>query len=144
MDNLYLDIENIIDNNIPLISNLANVSALLNKLDDINWVGFYLVKNDFLYLGPFQGDVACTIIKKGKGVCGTSLEKRETIIVDDVTKIKNHIACSSKTRSEIVVPIFKNKKVVALIDVDSTSLSRFTNNEKEFLEKVAVLLSKLF
>ena len=144
MDNLYLDIENIIDNNIPLISNLANVSALLNKLDDINWVGFYLVKNDFLYLGPFQGDVACTIIKKGRGVCGTSLEKRETIIVDDVTKIKNHIACSSKTRSEIVVPIFKNKKVVALIDVDSTSLSRFTNNEKEFLEKVAVLLSKLF
>ena len=144
MDNLYLDIENIIDNNIPLISNLANVSALLNKLDDINWVGFYLVKNDFLYLGPFQGDVACTIIKKGKGVCGTSLEKRETVIVDDVTKIKNHIACSSKTRSEIVVPIFKNKKVVALIDVDSTSLSRFTNNEKEFLEKVAVLLSKLF
>ena len=144
MDNLYLDIENIIDNNIPLISNLANVSALLNKLNDINWVGFYLVKNDFLYLGPFQGDVACTIIKKGKGVCGTSLEKRETIIVDDVTKIKNHIACSSKTRSEIVVPIFKNKKVVALIDVDSTSLSRFTNNEKEFLEKVAILLSKLF
>ena len=144
MNNLYLDIENIIDNNIPLISNLANVSALLNKLDDINWVGFYLVKNDFLYLGPFQGDVACTIIKKGKGVCGTSLKKRETIIVDDVTKIKNHIACSSKTRSEIVVPILKNKKVVALIDVDSTSLSRFTNNEKEFLEKVAVLLSKLF
>lgn len=144
MEKLFLDIKEIVNKDIPLISNLANVSSLLNKLEDINWVGFYLVKDDFLYLGPFQGEVACTIIKKGKGVCGTSFEKKESIIVDDVTKIKNHIACSSSTRSEIVVPIIKKGEVVALIDIDSTSLSRFTSKEKELLEKVAKLLSDLF
>lgn len=144
MGNLFKDIEAIVSKDIPLISNLANVSSLLNKIEDINWIGFYLVKDDYLYLGPFQGEVACTIIKKGKGVCGTSFEKKETIIVDDVTKIKNHIACSSLTRSEIVVPILKEDKVVGVIDVDSTSLSRFTNKEKELLEKVATLLSNLF
>lgn len=144
MNNLFKDIEAIVSKDIPLISNLANVSFLLNKMEDINWVGFYLVKDDYLYLGPFQGEVACTIIKKGKGVCGTSFEKKETIIVDDVTKIKNHIACSSLTKSEIVVPILKEDKVVGVIDVDSTSLSRFTQKEKELLEKVATLLSNLF
>lgn len=144
MNNLFKDIEAIVSKDIPLISNLANVSSLLNKMEDINWVGFYLVKDDYLYLGPFQGEVACTIIKKGKGVCGTSFEKKETIIVDDVTKIQNHIACSSLTKSEIVVPIIKEDKVVGVIDVDSTSLSRFTQKEKELLEKVATLLSNLF
>lgn len=144
MSNLFKDIEAIVSKDIPLISNLANVSSLLNKMEDINWVGFYLVKDDYLYLGPFQGEVACTIIKKGKGVCGTSLEKKETIIVDDVTKIKNHIACSSLTKSEIVVPIIKEDGVVGVIDVDSTSLSRFTQKEKDLLEQVASLLSDLF
>ena len=144
MSNLFKDIETIVSKDIPLISNLANVSSLLNKIEDINWVGFYLVKDNYLYLGPFQGEVACTIIKKGRGVCGTSFEKKETIVVDDVTKIKNHIACSSLTKSEIVVPIIKEDGVVGVIDVDSTSLSRFTNKEKELLEKVATLLSNLF
>ncbi len=144
MSNVFKDIEAIVSKDIPLISNIANVSSLLNKMEDINWVGFYLVKDDYLYLGPFQGEVACTIIKKGKGVCGTSFEKKETIIVDDVTKIKNHIACSSLTKSEIVVPILKEDKVVGVIDVDSTSLSRFTQKEKELLEQVASLLSDLF
>ena len=141
---LYLQVESILSNEIPLVSNLSNVSAVLNQLDDINWVGFYLVKDDYLYLGPFQGEIACTIIKKGKGVCGTSLEKKESIVVSDVTKITNHIACSSKTRSEIVVPIIKNNNVVGVIDVDSTTINRFGNKEKELLEKVASRLSDLF
>ena len=141
---LYLQVESILSNEIPLISNLSNVSAVLNQLDDINWVGFYLVKDDYLYLGPFQGEIACTIIKKGKGVCGTSLEKKESIVVSDVTKITNHIACSSKTRSEIVVPIIKNNNAVGVIDVDSTTINRFGNKEKELLEKVASRLSDLF
>ena len=141
---LYNQVEAIISKDVPLISNLANVSAILNNLEDINWVGFYLVKDDYLYLGPFQGESACTIIKKGRGVCGTSLERKESIIVSDVTKIKNHIACSSKTRSEIVVPIIKNNEVVGVIDVDSTTINRFSIKEKELLEKVASLLSSLF
>lgn len=141
---LYNQVEAIISKDVPLISNLANVSAILNNLEDINWVGFYLVKDDYLYLGPFQGESACTIIKKGRGVCGTSLERKESIIVSDVTKIKNHIACSSKTRSEIVVPIIKNNEVVGVIDVDSTTINRFDIKEKELLEKVASLLSNLF
>ena len=141
---LYNQVEAIISKDVPLISNLANVSAILNNLEDINWVGFYLVKDDYLYLGPFQGESACTIIKKGRGVCGTSLERKESIIVSDVTKIKNHIACSSKTRSEIVVPIIKNNEVVGVIDVDSTTINRFSIKEKELLEKIASLLSNLF
>lgn len=141
---LYSQIEVTISSDLPLVSNLANASAILNKFEDINWVGFYLVKDDYLFLGPFQGEIACTIIKKGKGVCGTSFEKKETIIVSDVTKIKNHIACSSKTRSEIVVPIIKNNDVVGVIDIDSTTVNRFSNKEKEILEKIAALLSKLF
>ena len=141
---LYNQVEAIISKDVPLISNLANISAILNNLEDINWVGFYLVKDDYLYLGPFQGESACTIIKKGRGVCGTSLERKESIIVSDVTKIKNHIACSSKTRSEIVVPIIKNNKVVGVIDVDSTTINRFSIKEKELLEKIASLLSNLF
>ena len=141
---LYNQVEAIISKDVPLISNLANVSAILNNLKDINWVGFYLVKDDYLYLGPFQGESACTIIKKGRGVCGTSLERKESIIVSDVTKIKNHIACSSKTRSEIVVPIIKNNEVVGVIDVDSTTINRFSIKEKELLEKIASLLSNLF
>ena len=141
---LYNQVEAIISKDVPLISNLANVSAILNNLKDINWVGFYLVKDDYLYLGPFQGESACTIIKKGRGVCGTSLERKESIIVSDVTKIKNHIACSSKTRSEIVVPMIKNNEVVGVIDVDSTTINRFSIKEKELLEKIASLLSNLF
>ena len=144
MELLYKQIEAIIDENLPLVSNLSNVSALLGKLDNINWAGFYLVQGNSLYLGPFQGDVACTIIPKGKGVCGTSFLKKETIIVDDVNKFPGHIACSSLSKSEIVVPIIKDNDVKAVIDIDAPIYNRFTNKEKEFLEEVAKLLSKLF
>ena len=113
-------------------------------MNDINWCGFYIVQDDSLYLGPFQGEVACTIIQKGKGVCGTSFKSKETIIVDDVNKFEGHIACSARSKSEIVVPIIKDNEVKAVIDIDAPIYSRFTNEEKSYLEQVANLLSKLF
>lgn len=141
---LINQIKTIIDPSLPLVSNLANVSAILNQMDDINWCGFYLVNEDELILGPFQGEVACTRIKIGKGVCGASFLKKETIIVDDVNKFDGHIACSSKSKSEIVVPIIKSNEVVGVIDIDSPSYSRFKTKEKDFLEEVASILVKLF
>ena len=133
----------VIDKTLPLYSVLSNLSAVLNQLENINWAGFYLVEGDTLYLGPFQGEVACTIIKKGKGVCGTSFEKGETIIVPDVNKFPGHIACSSKSRSEIVTPIFKNNKVVGVIDIDAPIYDRFHEEEKNLLESIAKELETL-
>lgn len=137
---LLKQIEAVIDKDIPLVSNLANISALLYTMEDINWAGFYLIDKDKLVLGPFQGEVACTIIPLGKGVCGTSAEKRETIIVDNVHEFKGHIACSTKSKSEIVVPIIKDNNLIGVIDIDSPLYSRFSVKEKEFLEKVAELI----
>ena len=141
---LLSQIKSIIDPNLPLVSNLSNASAVLNQMENINWVGFYLVKEDTLYLGPFQGDVACTIIHKGKGVCGTSLERKETIIVPNVNEFKGHIACSSLSKSEIVVPIIKDNEVKALIDVDAPIYDRFSNEDKALLEEIASVLAPLF
>ena len=132
-----------IDDKLPLYTVLSNVSAILNQLDDINWCGFYLVEGNALYLGPFQGEVACTTIPKGKGVCGTSFEKKETLIVPDVNKFPGHIACSAKSRSEIVVPIIKENKVVGVIDIDSPILDRFHESEKILLEDLAKELASL-
>lgn len=140
---LLKQIEAVIDKDIPLVSNLANISALLYTMEDINWAGFYLLDKDRLVLGPFQGEVACTIIPMGKGVCGTAAEKRETIIVDNVHEFKGHIACSSKSKSEIVVPIIKNNELIGVIDIDSPIYSRFSSSEKKFLEKVATLIAGL-
>ena len=141
---LLEQIKSIIDPSLPLVSNLSNASAVLKDMENINWVGFYLVNGDKLYLGPFQGDVACTIIPKGKGVCGTSFEKKETIIVPNVNEFKGHIACSSLSKSEIVVPIIKDNEVVALIDADAPIYDRFNNEDKVFLNEVAEILSPLF
>lgn len=141
---LIKQIESIVEKNLPLVSNLSNVSAILNKLDNINWCGFYLVKDNTLYLGPFQGDIACTIIPYGKGVCGTSFKLKETIVVDDVNKFAGHIACSSLSKSEIVTPIIKDDKVVAVIDIDSPIYNRFNQEDKTFLQKIADILSSLF
>ena len=141
---LHKQIELLVDKSLPLYTNLSNVSAVLNQMEDINWCGFYLVNGNTLYLGPFQGEVACTTIECGKGVCGTSFKRKETIIVDDVSKFEGHIACSTKSKSEIVVPILKSDEVKGVIDIDSPILSRFSNKEKDFLEKVSILLSKLF
>lgn len=144
MNQIIEQVKSIIDPRLPLISNLSNVSAVLNTLEDINWAGFYLVQDDKLILGPFQGEVACTVIEKGKGVCGTSLLKKEAIIVPNVLEFKGHIACSSKSKSEIVVPIMKNDNVVALIDIDSPILDRFHEEELNILSAVADILATLF
>ena len=141
---LLEQIKSIVDPKLPLVSNLSNASAVLKQMENINWVGFYLVKENTLYLGPFQGDVACTIIPKGKGVCGSSLERKETIIVPNVNEFKGHIACSSLSKSEIVVPIIKNNEVKALIDVDAPIYDRFNNEDKALLEEIASVLAPLF
>ena len=144
MEELIEQIKAIIDKEAPLITNLSNASAVLNQMDNINWCGFYIVKDNTLYLGPFQGEVACTKIEYGKGVCGTALKEEKTIIVDDVNKFKGHIACSSKSKSEIVVPIKKGNKVVALIDIDSPIYNRFSESDKNILENISIILKELF
>ena len=119
-------------NYIPL---LANASALIfQSMEDLNWAGFYLVRNDALLLGPFQGKTACVNIKKGKGVCGTAYEKDETQLVKNVHEFPGHIACDSASNSEIVVPIHKDGNVVAVLDIDSPLLSRFDESDREGLE----------
>ena len=119
------------------IANAANICAALKQSLDFLWVGFYIVRENELVLGPFQGPVACTRISKGKGVCGSSWEKGETIIVPDVDKFPGHIACSSLSKSEIVVPVFDgNKKVIAVLDVDSKTLNDFDLTDKKYLEEI--------
>ena len=140
---IYNQAKECIDNTLPFYTVLSNVSAVLNQLDDINWAGFYLVRDDVLYLGPFQGEVACTTIKKGKGVCGTSFERKETIIVPDVNQFPGHIACSAKSKSEIVTPIIKNDSVIGVIDIDAPIYDRFHNEEKCLLERIASLLAHI-
>lgn len=123
-----------------LVANLANIAASLKEQFNWLWVGFYLVKKDELVLGPFQGPVACTRIKKGRGVCGTSWEKAATLIVDDVEKFPGHIACSSLSRSEIVVPFFKEGEVAGVLDADSGSLAAFDITDQQYLEEIVSLL----
>ena len=144
MNILIEQLKSVIDPKLPLISNLSNASAILNSLDDINWAGFYIVKGDTLYLGPFQGNVACTTIPLGKGVCGTAFKEKKTIIVPNVNEFVGHIACSSLSKSEIVVPIMKENKVVAVIDIDSPIFDRFHDEEKELLEETANILKSCF
>lgn len=133
---LLPQIKALIEGEPDLIANLANITAALKQQFNWLWVGFYLVKEDELVLGPFQGPIACTRIRYGKGVCGTSWQKAETLIVDDVEKFPGHIACSSLSRSEIVVPIINNNRVVAVLDVDSEELSNFDAIDKQYLEEL--------
>lgn len=131
-----------VDNKVGALANVA--AALKEAFGYYFWVGFYIVKGDELELGPFQGPVACYAIKKGKGVCGTAWEQKKTIVVPDVEKFPGHIACSSKSRSEIVVPVFKDDEVVAVIDVDSTNLNAFDDKDKDGLEAIAKMIEPLF
>ncbi|WDV45577.1 GAF domain-containing protein [Clostridiaceae bacterium M8S5] len=125
------------------LANLSNAAALLGVLlDDINWAGFYLYKKDELILGPFQGKPACTHIKLGKGVCGTSAIKKETIIVKNVHEFEGHIACDSASKSEIVVPIVKDDKLIGVLDIDSPIYNRFEEKDREYLEKFVAILNK--
>ena len=144
MNKLTKQVKAIINKDLPLVTNLSNVSSLLNTLPNINWCGFYLVYDDALYLGPFQGEVACTRIDFDKGVCGYTYQKGETVIVDNVHEFKGHIACSTASKSEIVTPIIVNSEVKALIDIDSPIYNRFSNSDKELLEEIAKELEILF
>ena len=144
MNILVRQVKEIIDKELPLISNLSNVSAVLNQLDNINWCGFYLLSGNRLFLGPFQGEVACTIIPLDKGVCGYAASNKKTVIVDDVNTFKGHIACSSLSKSEIVVPIIKDKEVKAVIDIDAPIYNRFKEKDATCLEEIADLLKELF
>ena len=124
-----------------LITNLSNLSAYLNYfLDGVNWVGFYLYDGEKLALGPFQGMPACTMIHLGNGVCGIAAKNKETLVVNDVDSFPTHIACDSGSKSELVVPIVKDNKLIGVLDVDSPLLSRFDNVDKQYLEKVIVKL----
>src|SRR3954454_25189490 len=132
---LIPQINALIDGEPDLVANLANVTAALKEQFGWLWVGFYLVKNDELVLGPFQGPVACTRIRKGRGVCGTSWAEAKTLIVPDVEKFPGHIACSSLSRSEIVVPVIRNNEVIALLDVDSETYNDFDKTDQYYLEQ---------
>lgn len=138
--NLFPQIKSIIEDEKDTIANMANISACLYETFRFWWVGFYRVVGDELVLGPFQGPVACTRIRKGRGVCGTSWQREETVIVPDVDQFPGHIACSSASRSEIVVPVFHNDKVTAVLDIDSELLNTFDDTDKLWLERIAALL----
>lgn len=146
MDNeLILSIKSVINKADKLVSDLANVSALLYKyIPNVSWAGFYIAENDSLYLGPFQGEIACTNIPFGKGVCGEAAKEQASKVIPNVLVYPNHIACSDKSRSEIVVPIIKNGKVFGVIDLDSEQFDNFKQNELETLEKIAEIISDLF
>ena len=137
---LYPQIEGLLTGEFDLIANLANITAALKEQFNWLWVGFYLVKNDELVLGPFQGPVACTRIRKGRGVCGTSWAESRTLIVPDVEKFPGHIACSSNSKSEIVLPIIHNNEVVAVLDVDSNSFDHFDSIDEIYLKKIIELI----
>ena len=137
---LLPQMKGLLEGETDLIASLANVCAALKEQFNWLWIGFYLVKNDELVVGPFQGPVACTRIKKGRGVCGTSWAERKTIIVDDVEKFPGHIACSSLSKSEIVIPVFKDGEVVAVLDVDSTSLNNFDETDEKYLTEIIKLI----
>lgn len=137
-------VQSLIEGEKDFIANLANVCAALKQGFNFFWVGFYLLKSEELVLGPFQGPIACTRIKKGKGVCGTAWEKEKTIIVDNVDEFPGHIACSSESKSEIVVPIVKNKQVIGVLDVDSNQLNNFDEIDELYLKKISQWLSDIY
>lgn len=139
---LLPQIKALVESEPDAIANLANITAVLKQTFGWFWVGFYLVKDNELVLGPFQGTLACTRIKKGKGVCGASWQNEETIIVEDVDKFPGHIACSSDSKSEIVIPIYnKDKKIAAVLDVDDDAYASYDNTDKKYLELLAELVT---
>ena len=144
MQNILSKLQALIDPKLPLVTNLSNASALLNEMKDINWCGFYLMYENGLYLGPFQGDVACTFISLDRGVCGYAARNKKTVVVPNVNEFPGHIACSVLSKSEIVVPIIVDNKVKALIDIDSPIYNRFNEEDARYLEAFAKELEVLF
>ncbi len=139
---LIPQIKSLISGERDFIANAANTAAALRQTFGFFWVGFYLVKDGELVLGPFQGDIACTRIQKGRGVCGTAWDLGETILVQNVDEFPGHIACSSLSRSEIVVPLIKDHRIIGVLDVDSDKLADFTELDKIFLEEIAFMLAQ--
>lgn len=139
-ENLLPQIKSLVEGETDMIANMANVSACLKDTFNFWWVGFYRVIANELVLGPFQGPLACTRIRKGKGVCGTAWQEARTVIVPDVDDFPGHIACSSLTKSEIVVPVFKNDEIVAVLDIDSEKLASFDETDRENLEQLVAYL----
>lgn len=137
---LIPQIKGVLEGETDLVANLANVAAALKEQFGWLWVGFYVVKNNELIVGPFQGPVACTRIRKGKGVCGTCWLEATTIIVPDVEKFPGHIACSSLSRSEIVVPVIRNNEIMAVLDADSEELDYFDLIDQRYLEEIVNLV----
>ena len=142
-EELSLTIKGLLNKNDNLLSNLSNFTAVLKQtFEKINWVGFYLFDGEKLYLGPFQGKVACTQIDIGKGVCGTAAVSRETVIVSDVNKFPGHIICDSDSKSEIVVPLLKNNKLLGVLDIDSGSFNAFDETDRKYLEYICNFLAE--
>ncbi|HSY60637.1 MAG TPA: GAF domain-containing protein [Cytophaga sp.] len=133
-------IKALIEGEPDLIANLANIVAALKEQFDWLWVGFYIVKQNELVLAPFQGPIGCTRIRKGRGVCGTSWQTMQTLIVPDVEKFPGHIACSSLSKSEIVVPVIRNEEVVSVLDVDSKNLNEFDETDKKYLQDIIAMI----
>jgi len=142
---LYLEtiakVKAIVDTDADIIANMANLSALLHRTFGFWWTGFYRVCGEELVLGPFQGSLACTRIPFGKGVCGSAWQREETIVVPDVEKFPGHIACSSESRSEIVVPVWKDGKIIAVLDIDSERFGTFDETDRRYLEEIVKLFA---
>lgn len=139
-ESLIPQIKGLLEGETDLIANLANVVAALKEQFQWFWVGFYLVKNEELVLAPFQGPVACTRITKGRGVCGTAWKEKSTLIVPDVNQFPGHIACSSISKSEIVIPILKQNEVIGVLDIDSNSYNTFDQTDKKYLQMIVELI----
>lgn len=139
---LYEQIKSLTDGEDDLIANMANISSMIDQTFGFWWTGFYRVSGSELVLGPFQGPLACSRIPFGRGVCGTAWKEAATVIVPDVDAFPGHIACSSASRSEIVVPVFDDEKVIAVLDIDSAELNTFDSVDKEWLEKICSLLQR--
>lgn len=137
---LLPQIKAVIEDESDLIANMANVAAMLHETFGFWWTGFYRVVGKELVLGPFQGPMACTRIKKGRGVCGTAWQQEETQVVPDVDKFPGHIACSSLSRSEIVVPVRQGEDIIAVLDIDSAELNTFDHTDRHFLEEIVSML----
>lgn len=140
---LLPQLQALVEGEVDVIANLSNITAALKETFNWWWVGFYLVKDTQLVLGPFQGPVACTRINLGKGVCGTAWEKKETLIVEDVSLFPGHIACSAASKSEIVLPVMKDNEVIMVLDVDSEYISHFNETDSIYLQKIVELIEKM-
>lgn len=140
---LIPQIQALVGSETDTVANMANVTAALKQTFGFFWVGFYLVRQGELVLGPFQGPIACTRIAKGKGVCGTAWEQQKTLVVPDVDAFPGHIACSSDSKSEIVVPLIKNGTVIGVLDVDSDKLDDFDDTDNEYLNRLCTWLSDI-